>query len=140
MAGGLSRQLRWAVLVLDLDPFAGHEQAGSRRCVVVSYEPFHGSGLMTVCPITAARATARYPNEVEIPAGEAGQTEPGLILCHQVRTVSVRRVSSLTAETALVGYLTSPALRTAVRAGLAHQLGLDVMPAADGALGAAHHH
>src|SRR5260370_39841257 len=94
MAGGVSRQLRWAVLVLDLDPVAGHEQAGSRRCLVVSYEPFHGSGLMAVCPITAARPTARYPNEVEIPAGEAGQTEPGVILCHQVRTVSGRRGSA----------------------------------------------
>ena len=136
----MSRQLRWAVLVLDLDPATGHEQAGSRRCLVVSYEPFHASGLMTVCPISAARSAARYPNEVEIPIGEAGQTEPGVILCHQVRTVSLRRVSALRAGSALVGYVTSPAVRSAVREALGHHLGLDVMAAADGAAGAPHVH
>lgn len=129
----MNRQLRWAVLVLDLDPITGHEQGGSRRCLVVSYEPFHNSGLMTVCPITAARADARYPNEVAIPRGEAGQTEPGVVLCHQVRTVSVRRVSALTAGNALVGYVTSPEIRSAVRQALARHLGLDMMSLADGA-------
>jgi mRNA interferase MazF len=133
------RVLRWAVLILDLDPTTGHEQGGARRCLVVSYEPFHNSGLMTVCPITAARATAKYPNEVEIPKGEAGQTEPGVVLCHQVRTVSIRRVSALTASGALVGYVTSPAIRSAVREGLARHLGLDVMSLADGALAGAGH-
>ncbi len=131
--------LRWAVLVLDLDPVTGHEQGGSRRCLVVSYEPFHNSGLMTVCPITPARDAARYPNEVEIPRGEAGQTQPGVVLCHQVRTVSIRRVSALASSGALVGYVTSPEIRAAVREGLAHHLGLDVMPIADGAPAVAGH-
>jgi mRNA interferase ChpB len=74
-------QLRWAVVIVDLDPTEGHEQAGQRRALFVSYEAFHRSGLLTVCPITAAREKPRYPGEVAIPAGEGGQTKGGLILC-----------------------------------------------------------
>ena len=136
----MSRLLRWAVLVLDLDPTVGHEQAGSRRCLVVSYEPFHGSGLMTVCPITAARGEAKYPNEVGLPRGHAGQTEDGVILCHQVRTVSVQRASVMLASGAMVGYVADPAIRGAVRGALAHHLGLDLMPLADAAGGGGHFH
>ncbi|MDE3077434.1 MAG: type II toxin-antitoxin system PemK/MazF family toxin, partial [Chloroflexota bacterium] len=58
--------LRWAVLHVDLEPVIGHEQGGERRVLVVSYEPFHRSGRITVCPITAARDQPLYANEVPI--------------------------------------------------------------------------
>lgn len=120
--------LRWAVVIVDLDPVEGHEQAGERRALVVSYEPFHRSGLATVCPITAARADARYPGDVPIPVGEAGQTRPGVILTSQLRTISVNRFRS----TAL-GSVADPLIRRAVRSALAHHLGLDVPAIGDGA-------
>jgi len=123
--------LRWAVVRVALDPVAGHEQGGTRRALVVSYEPFHRSGLATVCPITAARPDARYPGEVEIPAGVAGQTRPGVILCQPLRTISLARVVGPPD-----GRLVDPALRRAVRAALAHHLGLDVPAVGDGALAA----
>jgi mRNA interferase MazF len=125
---GLSGPLRWAVLVVDLDPVEGHEQAGQRRAVVVSYEPFHRSGLATVCPITAARSEARYPGDVPIPAGEGGQTRDGVIVASQVRTISLRRV-----RRAPLGTVTDPRVRRAVRLALAHHLGLDIPSLADGA-------
>ena len=125
---GLTGPLRWAVVIATLDPVAGHEQAGERRVLVVSYEPFHRSGLATVCPITAARATARYPGDVPIRAGEAGQTRDGVILTSQVRTISLRRVRS-----APVGTVLDRSVRRAVRAALAHHLGLDIPAIADGA-------
>lgn len=120
--------LRWAVVIVDLDPAEGHEQAGERRALVVSYEPFHRSGLATVCPITAARVDARYPGDVPIPAGEAGQTRPGVILTSQLRTISVRRFRSPP-----LGSVADPSIRRAVRAALAHHLGLDVPAIGDGA-------
>ncbi len=120
--------LRWAVVIVDLDPVEGHEQAGERRALVVSYEPFHRSGLATVCPITAARVDARYPGDVPIPAGEAGQTLPGVILTSQLRTISVRRFRSPP-----LGSVSDPSIRRAVRAALAHHLGLDVPAIGDGA-------
>jgi mRNA interferase MazF len=124
----LTGPLRWAVLVVDLDPVRGHEQAGERRALVVSYEPFHRSGLATVCPITAARSDARYPGDVPIRRGEAGQTKNGVILTSQVRTISLKRVQSPP-----VGTVQDAGVRRAVRAGLAHHLGLDIPAVVDGA-------
>ena len=123
---GLTSPLRWAVVIVDLDPVKGHEEAGSRRALVVSYEPFHRSGLMTVCPITAARSDERYPGDVALPLGVAGQTRPGVVLCSQVRTISTRRL-----QAPPVGYLTDAALRRRVRVALAHHLGLDIPAVAD---------
>jgi mRNA-degrading endonuclease toxin of MazEF toxin-antitoxin module len=120
--------LRWSVVIVDLDPVEGHEQAGERRALVVSYEPFHRSGLATVCPITAARSEPRYPGDVPIAAGEAGQSRDGVILSSQVRTISLRRVRS-----APLGFVQDPGIRRAVRAALAHHLGLDIPAVGDGA-------
>ncbi len=129
--------LRWAIFIIDLGAVGsvgikGHEQGGERRCLVVSYEPFHASGRMTVCPITAERATPRYPGDVAIPKGEAGQTKDGIILCHQVRTVSVVRIKQTGGA---IGYLTDPDVREQVRFALAQHLGLDAIAASDGASG-----
>jgi mRNA-degrading endonuclease toxin of MazEF toxin-antitoxin module len=124
----LSQTLRWSVVIVDLDPVEGHEQAGRRRALVVSYEPFHRSGLATILPITAARSDVRYPGDVPIPAGEAGQARDGVIVSSQLRTISLKRVRS-----APVGILPDGARRRAVRQALAHQLGLDIPPIADGA-------
>jgi mRNA interferase MazF len=124
----LSQSLRWSVVVVDLDPVTGHEQAGERRALVVSYEPFHRSGLATVCPITAARSEARYPGDVPIPAGQAGQTRDGVILTSQLRTISLKRVRS-----APLRVVEDRSLRRAVRQALAHHLGLDIPSVADGA-------
>jgi len=123
----LTGRLRWATVIVD-EPTQGHEQAGTRRALVVSYEPFHRSGLLTVCPITASRADPRYPGDVAVPAGEAGQTRDGVIVCSQLRTISAQRV-----RTPSLGYLTDPTLRRQVRRALAHHLGLDVPAIADGA-------
>jgi mRNA-degrading endonuclease toxin of MazEF toxin-antitoxin module len=120
---------------VSLDPAAGHEQAGTRRALVVSYEPFHRSGLMTVCPITAARSDPRYPGDVPIPAGVAGQTRPGVILCQQLRTISTDRiVRDEPLGAVALHYLADPALRAAVRRAVAHHLGLDVPSVSDGAV------
>lgn len=126
MAGMTTRPLRWAVVVVGRDPAEGHEQAGKRRVLVVSYEPFHRSGLMTVCPISAARAEPRYPGEVAIPAGEAGQTKPGVIMCAQIRTVTQERIRGQP-----LGIVSKRETRRQVRRALAHHLGLDIPAVVD---------
>ena len=127
-----SQPLRWAVLITNLDPVRGHEQGGTRRVLVVSYEAFHRSASLTVCPITAARGVERYPNEVALPVGEAGQTRACVILCHQVRTISLLRVPGVPSP---VGYLGDPSLREHVRVARARHLGLDIPAGLDGAIG-----
>lgn len=59
--------------------------------------------------------------EVSIAAGSAGQTKAGVILCGQVRTVSLRRLRG-----SPVGLVLDPEIRAAVRHALTHHLGLDV--------------
>jgi mRNA-degrading endonuclease toxin of MazEF toxin-antitoxin module len=122
------------VIIVDLEPIVGHEQSGERRALVVSYEPFHASARVTICPITAARSQVRYPNEVAIPAGEAGQTKPGVILCHQVRTISMLRIRGLLRSSGSPAfYVTDSTIRARVRGALARHLGLDMPPEVDGA-------
>jgi mRNA interferase MazF len=122
--------LRWAVVLVDFDPSVGHEQAGHRRAVVISYEPFHSAGMAAVCPVSAR--DPKYPGEVLIPKGHAGQTKDAVILCHQVRTIDLARVTTYE----LAGspqFVTDPAIRQAVRAALSHHLGLDIPAEVDGA-------
>ena len=121
--------LRWAIVLIDLDPAQSREQEGTRRALVVSYEAFHRSGMAAVCPISAREA--KYPGEVAIPRGHAGQTKDAVILCHQVRTIDLSRVAAFQIG-GEVQYVSSPEVRRLVRAALLHQFGLD-LPAVDGA-------
>jgi mRNA-degrading endonuclease toxin of MazEF toxin-antitoxin module len=123
---GLSGPLRWRIVVIDLDPVVGHEQAGQRRALIVSYEPFHRSGLATICPVSAARTSPRFPGDVTIPAGEAGQTRDAIIVTSQLRTISLDRVRSVP-----LGVITDRLVRRSVRSALAHHLGLDIPAVAD---------
>ena len=121
---------RWGIVLIDFDLTVGHEQAGTRRALVVSRDPFHRSGMATVCPISAR--LPKYPAELVIPAGHAGQTLDGALLCHQIRTVDTRRVTA----TEIGGRrqsVTDPAIRAAVRSAITRQLGLDLPPEIDGA-------
>lgn len=127
----LNEPLRWAIVRVNLTPVRGHEQAGERRALVVSYEPFHRSGLATICPVTAARREPRYPGDVPIAIGEGGQTKPVVIVCSQVRTVSTDRLGK-----ASYGRVADPTIRRAVRRALAHHLGLDIPAVLDGAAAA----
>lgn len=86
--------------------------------------------MATVCPITTR--PRRYPGEVPIPEGHAGQTKDGLILVHQVRTLDLARVQAYVIGGA-VQYVVDPSVRGAVRSSLAHHLGQDIPSSADGA-------
>jgi mRNA-degrading endonuclease toxin of MazEF toxin-antitoxin module len=118
------------VVLVDLDPIVDHEQAGQRRALVVSHEPFHASGMASVCPIPARGV--RYPGEVAIPAGHAGQTKDAAILCHQVRTIDLGRVTTFEIA-GRTQFLDDATIRRQVRAALARHLGLDLPAKSDGA-------
>ena len=123
--------LRWAIVIIDLDPTVGREQGGRRRALVVSYEAFHSSGMATVCPISVREA--RYPGEVGFPRGHAGQTKDSVILCHQVRTLDLRRVTTYEVR-GRPQFVTDPSIRAAVRDALSRHLGLDMDAARDGSV------
>jgi mRNA interferase MazF len=128
--------MRWAVVWVRLDPVEGHEQAGQRPALVVSFEPFHSAGLLTILPITSARTEPRYPGDVPIPAGTAGLRTGGVVIC-QPRTISVSRVMLPVAPHRGLRHIEDAVVRQAVRDALAHHVALDVRPARDGAAGIA---
>jgi mRNA-degrading endonuclease toxin of MazEF toxin-antitoxin module len=125
--------LRWAVVMATLDPIEGQEQAGRRPVLIVSYEPFHASRLITVCPISAR--APRYHNEVPIPAGHAGQDKDGVILTYHIRTIFMGRVFAWERVPGQgVQYVTDPSIRAGVRAAISVHVGLDIPPDEDGAI------
>lgn len=77
---------RGDIVWLQLDPQAGHAQAGHRPALVVSPRAYNGKvGLALFCPITSTQKG--YPFEVSLP-DEGAAT--GVILADQLRSLDWR--------------------------------------------------
>ena len=87
---------RGTVVLVSLDPTVGHEQQGSRPCVVVSDSVVSEDQrfpMLAVVPITAtAGEGALYPL---LRPGASGLRKPSYALIDQLRTVDKRRVLRL---------------------------------------------
>jgi mRNA interferase MazF len=105
---------QWRLFRAALDPAVGSEQAGTRPVLVVSREVINQAlPIVAVLPLTTHRPRRRvYATEVLLPAGAAGQPEASIVMAHQVRTVSTRRLGEP------YGELTDAKLRAAVREAL----------------------
>lgn len=85
---------RGTVLMFDLDPVVGHEQAKLRPCVVISH-PLREKGLselVVVLPITS-----RYrelPWLIPVLPPEGGLKKSSFIMSNQPRTISLLRRKS----------------------------------------------
>lgn len=112
---------QWSVFVVDLDPAVGSEQAGRRPVLVISREVANAAlPVVTALPVTSHRPGRRvYPNEVLLPAGTAGLDPDSLVMAHQIRALSKRRLG------AFVGRVEGEELRAAVRAAVRVQLDLE---------------
>ena len=84
---------RGEVWLVNLDPVRGHEQAGSRPCVIVSDDLYnHGpSGKHILLPITSKYKGIPYHIEVTPPEG--GLRTMSYLMCDDVRSVSRERLS-----------------------------------------------
>ena len=87
---------KWDLAWAALNPTVGHEQAGRRPVLVFCNDIIAAPiGLATVLPITTWKTGRRvYPTEVLLPAGAGGLPARSLVLAHQVRTISARRLSA----------------------------------------------
>ena len=110
---------RGAVVLVGLDPTVGHEQKGSRPCVVVSDPDVTSEQrypLLGVVPISGASGEgALYPR---LGPGRSGLVKPSFALVDQVRSIDKRRV------TRAFGRVTTEELE-AIDSGLALFLGLN---------------
>jgi len=112
---------QWSLFVVELDPTVGSEQAGRRPVLVISREVANAAlPVVTALPLASHRKGRRvYPNEALVPAGTAGLDRDSVVMAHQIRAVSKRRLGSL------LGRVDDEELRAAVRAALRVQLDLD---------------
>jgi mRNA interferase MazF len=120
MAGATGVTLDRGTLVLvDLEPTLGHEQQGTRPCVVVSDAAVNSSQrfpLIAVVPVTATPATgALYPS---LAPGASGLTKPSTALVDQLRSIDKQRIRKR------YGQL-SPQELEAIDSGLCLYLGLE---------------
>ena len=113
------RAYQWAIMQANFDPVAGSEQKGMRPVLIVSNEEFNQAlSNITVLPLTSTRLNL-YPAEVFIPKGIAGQPSDSIIMAHQIRTISKKRLTDL------FGYLEDIELQHAVCEALKEHLDLD---------------
>lgn len=85
---------RGGVVLVNLSPTIGHEQQGTRPCVVVS-DPAVANDqrfpLVAVVPVTStAGRGALYP---ALAAGRSGLTKPSWAMVDQLRSIDKRRVA-----------------------------------------------
>jgi mRNA interferase MazF len=80
------------VWVAQLDPIAGHEQAGTRPVVVVSRDAFNAAGWrLCVCVPLTTRGRGS-PLHVEIEPPEGGVRSTSYVLVDQVRSLDRSRL------------------------------------------------
>jgi mRNA interferase MazF len=90
---------RGDLIWIDMNPQAGHEQAGRRPALVLSPAAYNGrTGLAVLCPITGRKKG--YPFEVELP--DPGEVA-GVVLADQVRNLDWRARNAKSAGTAPPG-------------------------------------
>ncbi|WP_121640673.1 type II toxin-antitoxin system PemK/MazF family toxin [Virgibacillus sp. Bac330] len=73
------------LILLNISPQSGHEQAGYRPALVLSPKTFNGASFLMACPITSKEKG--YPFEVKIPDG---LNINGVILTDQLRSLDWR--------------------------------------------------
>ncbi|MCY4580959.1 MAG: type II toxin-antitoxin system PemK/MazF family toxin [Chloroflexi bacterium] len=87
MAGILRGEVIWA----DLYPARGHEQAGRRPVVVISYGSFNvRSGTVIAMSVTSQPQRQNYPLTLEL--RDAGLPRRSWVKISQVHTLSVERL------------------------------------------------
>ncbi len=111
--------LQWAVMQANLDPAIGTEQKGTRPVLVVSNEDYNQTvPNVTVLPLTSTKRRL-YPSEILLLEGKAEQPLESIIMAHQIRTISKKRLGRL------LGYLDDTKLRHEVHRAIKEHLDID---------------
>jgi mRNA interferase MazF len=111
---------KWSIYRANLDPVIGSEQGKSRPVLVISEDEINELlNIVNVLPITSRKAGRTiYPNEALIPANNFGVQQESVILCHQIRTLDKKRLSSL------YGHVSDATKQTEILDAVCFQLGI----------------
>lgn len=84
---------RGDLVLCDLNPVRGTEQAGKRSVVVVQIDRANLASPHTIIvPLTSKIRQVLLPSHVFIPAGVGGLNQDSVILCEQIRVIDKSRV------------------------------------------------
>lgn len=84
---------RGDVVLCDLNPVVGTEQAGKRPVVVVQIDRANTVSPHTIiAPFTTKIRHALLPSHALVPAGQGGLSQDSVVLCEQIRVVDKGRI------------------------------------------------
>ncbi len=84
---------RGDVVLCDLNPVIGTEQAGIRPVVILQTDRASAASPHTIMtPFTTKIRRALLPSHVLVPANVGGLTQDSVVLCEQIRVVDKRRI------------------------------------------------
>jgi mRNA interferase MazF len=102
---------RGDVVLCDLNPVVGTEQAGIRPAVVVQIDRANAVSPHTIIvPFTTKIRRALLPSHAFVPAGIGGLSRDSVALCEQIRVIDKRRIIRV------LGHLDDPYLEEITRA------------------------
>jgi mRNA interferase MazF len=84
---------RGDVVLCDLNPVVGSEQAGIRPVVVLQVDRANAVSPHTiVAPFTTKIRRALLPSHVLVPTGVGGLAQDSVVLCEQIRVIDKQRI------------------------------------------------
>lgn len=90
---GVTPIARGDVVLCDLNPVVGTEQAGIRPAVVLQIDRANAVSPHTIiAPFTTKIRQAILPSHVLVPIGVGGLTQDSVVLCEQIRVIDKRRI------------------------------------------------
>lgn len=88
----LPNPVRGEIWLTNLDPTVGHEQAGTRPALILSFDAFNQgpAGLVVAVPLTTV--SRNIPLHVRVAPPEGGLAAVSYIKCEDVRSLSKLRL------------------------------------------------
>ena len=84
---------RGDVVLCDLNPVIGTEQAGIRPVLIVQIDRANKSSPHTImAPFTSKIRRTLLPSHLFVPAGVGGLSRDSVLLCEQIRVIDKRRI------------------------------------------------
>lgn len=84
---------RGDVVLCDLNPVIGTEQAGIRPAVVLQIDRANAVSPHTIiAPFTTKIRRALLPSHAFVPVGVGGLNQDSVVLCEQIRVIDKRRI------------------------------------------------
>lgn len=84
---------RGDVVLCDLNPVIGTEQAGIRPVIVLQIDRANAVSPHTIiAPFTSKIRRALLPSHVFVPAGVGGLSQDSVVLCEQIRVIDKSRI------------------------------------------------